>query len=712
MQISQKNNAILVAIFIVIILLPLIHLKDHYFGMSVPRNLAFRFTVSLLGLFCLFAFKKILISKLTILYLFYLLVEIASSIFGYSMRESWSAGFERMYGLFDDILLLIVIIAIPSYAKPYIEKKLLLLKIFSIVSLIVAIYAIFQHYNNPEIRAESTLSNPLYLSLYLQFSICVHIYLLDSNTFLLQNKTVNYVYIGIHIAILLGAGLSTWSRSFVFSGIAGMLFFFLMKFIDSKKKIIILATTMMLILTSVIFFYLNNNETIGFRNLNPFANDNSTSVRFELLKMFSNNFAEIPFLGYGKNNVRIFATSYFPPELFMKGFWYDKLHNNFLDKFVEGGILLFLSYIALWIIAFHQIWRKENSLKQPERIFITTFFIMYTFFLLSTFEFLYSQIIWAFLVALISYHSNQKTLTIKPIVKYSGAIIILATLWINKQSASSYFEWNKSLKSNELTSFIKHYETSFQNSIFEKKDIALEFALNRNRVAGAEPAVSSIYMNKSIELLNQTLLIYPNEPVTLSQLGFIYNEAGNKTKAINTYEQLRKVAPTRITNLIDLSIFKIYNGDFKSADSIISYSSKLLPSDKTSEYYRALNFSMQKQNDSVYAVLKSIPPDFLMANINLLEEIFIRMEEESKYPHFIIDIGYHYFKPKNYQSMLKFAIFLQDEELIRLSILAFANHFLPEQSRYVMAKDFNNLVLSKQADHTHLPIIFKEYWYE
>jgi len=84
--------------------------------------------------------------------------------------------------------------------------------------------------------------------------------------------------------------------------------------------------------------------------------------------------------------------------------WFDRAHNAPLDFLVAGGILGFLSYLALFMSALYLLWFRKNSLSITERSLVTGLFVGYLFQAIFVFDNLVSYIM--FFTALAYVHSR------------------------------------------------------------------------------------------------------------------------------------------------------------------------------------------------------------------------------------------------------------------------------------------------------------------
>jgi cytochrome c-type biogenesis protein CcmH/NrfG len=133
-------------------------------------------------------------------------------------------------------------------------------------------------------------------------------------------------------------------------------------------------------------------------------------TRLTLLPMALRGIAERPILGWGQENYSYIFNKYYEPTLYGQEAWFDRAHNQFIDVLVAGGILSFLPYISLFVLALWYIWRKPrnkpSSFSDIERGLLTGLLAAYTFNDIFVFDNLLSYILFFAFLAYLAYRAE------------------------------------------------------------------------------------------------------------------------------------------------------------------------------------------------------------------------------------------------------------------------------------------------------------------
>lgn len=101
------------------------------------------------------------------------------------------------------------------------------------------------------------------------------------------------------------------------------------------------------------------------------------STRFTMWGMAVAGVAERPLLGYGQENFGVVFSKHYTPALYAQEPWFDRAHNAFVDWLVAGGLLGFLAYLSLWVLALYTLWRAKPAVPPEERVLLTGLLVAY-----------------------------------------------------------------------------------------------------------------------------------------------------------------------------------------------------------------------------------------------------------------------------------------------------------------------------------------------
>ncbi|MBT3283051.1 hypothetical protein HN375_02750, partial [bacterium] len=131
-------------------------------------------------------------------------------------------------------------------------------------------------------------------------------------------------------------------------------------------------------------------------------------TRFTIWGMAWEGVKERPILGWGQENFNLVFNKYYEPSLYAQEQWFDRVHSIFLDWLVAGGILGFLSYIAIPIFMLYYLWRRlEINLSVTEKSIFTGLLAGYFFHNIFVFDNIISYIMFFSVAAYIYSHSTM-----------------------------------------------------------------------------------------------------------------------------------------------------------------------------------------------------------------------------------------------------------------------------------------------------------------
>lgn len=137
-------------------------------------------------------------------------------------------------------------------------------------------------------------------------------------------------------------------------------------------------------------------------------------------------------IGWGPENFGVAYNLYYNPEYFRyETAWFDRAHNKLMDVFVMQGVLGFLAYMGIWVLALGTFFRRRFSLEGIAGIF---FGIAYFVQNLFVFDSIVTYIPFFFFLAFAVFVGNEKEL---------GGVTNNKQLITEKSGMSNYpwFSW-------------------------------------------------------------------------------------------------------------------------------------------------------------------------------------------------------------------------------------------------------------------------------
>lgn len=190
------------------------------------------------------------------------------------------------------------------------------------------------------------------------------------------------------------------------------------------------------------------------RFLSRYANisisDTKSQARNYIWPMAIKGFIENPILGWGQENFNYVFNKYYDSRMWSQEQWFDRAHNVFLDWLIAGGILGFVSYLALYLIPLWYTF-KRSTLAIGDRSLLVGLLIAYGIHNVFIFDNISSYILFFGLLAYINrdwlnqgVEKPSTSTTDKDVVNYVITPIILILLIV-----SIYFVNIRSLRANQ-----------------------------------------------------------------------------------------------------------------------------------------------------------------------------------------------------------------------------------------------------------------------
>ncbi len=382
---------ITVALVFLVPVLPLIVANDFFFPFITGKAFYFRILVQLafagwLFLAFLDAKYRPRLTPLTIGITIFTLVTLVADLLGVNpLRSIWS-NFERMEGWITIIHLWGFFILTSSLFGHEEHGHLWWRRWFNVsigVAFIVGIYGLFQVFgwaviHQGSTRIDASLGNAAYMAVYM----LIHAFLAGYMFFHSRvHKTKSfsvwmYGFLTILFAFLV---FETATRGTILGLIGGTLvalgvYSVFGRHEPKKKRIISLSCIGLIILIGAVFWinrdaqFVKNSEILS-RMASISWNETKTQARGYIWPMALRGVAERPILGWGQENFNYIFNANYEPRMWNQEQWFDRAHNVFLDWLVASGIVGFLSYISLYVLAVLAIWRSNMAFSEKSVLF-------------------------------------------------------------------------------------------------------------------------------------------------------------------------------------------------------------------------------------------------------------------------------------------------------------------------------------------------------
>lgn len=659
---------------------PLIVSKSFFFPFIVPKTIFFQILIELaLFFYILLAIShRRYLPRLDILtksVLLFFSICILAGVLGENVSKSFFGNFERMLGIFNLAHFIVLFLIVKSvFVK---EKDWTQLFRFSIaVSILISLYGIGQKMGLPFLyhsginRVDATIGNAAFLGGYLIFNVFFAMFLL-----LKDRSSFRYLY-GASIFLNLIAIYFSATRGAILGVLAGFLFLGFAALIYNRKNIagifnIKTNKALRFVLAGAVIFlalaFLNQDafrEPIG-RILNISFEDSTVKSRILAAGVSWRGFLEHPILGWGPENYNYVFDKYYDPQLHSIEQWFDHAHNVIFDVLVSTGIIGFVSYLAVFIVALYLLFKISQRSREG---FITAYIFIallmaYTLQNIFVFDSLVTYqlffIFFAFITYLYQKGKEEKEIkySAKPIPIQAvvflviGAVFVIYSFNIKPALSANYLikaiqtgpkdagmAMNNFQKSLDVSLFsgrpeIRARLIDHAIQVFQDKDVSQEdknlffnFALEESRKTLTENPKDFRYHLYFLNMLqldpgNEELLkdvdyilskaepLAPNKPVLYTQWGQVKIKLGRYDEAILLLE---KSISLHMDNSIAANLISVYKLTNQKEKAIAMYDKIFGASDISAQSYKNMAVDMMsliEKERAIKAAEKAIELD-------------------------------------------------------------------------------------------------------
>ena len=599
MKIRRILKYLLIGGIFIIPFIPFVISSTMFFPFITGKNFLFRILVELLlgGWAILAVFDKAYRPKfswLLISVLSFVGIIAIADIFGANFFKSFWSNFERMEGLLTLVHLLGYFIVAGTVLN---TEKLWnwFWNTTVAVSAIIGIYGLLQlagkiNINQGGVRLDGTFGNASYLAIYMFFHIFITLFLLVRWR---GASWVKYLY-GAVILLQFVTLYFTATRSTLLGIVAGAFLTTLLiaLFEKNRRRIRKVSTISLIVIVVLVGVFVAIKDTKFVKQGQVLSRLSHITLeegapRFTIWGMAWEGVKERPILGWGQENFNLVFNKNYKPSLYAQEQWFDRVHNIVFDWLIAGGILGFLSYIAIPIFMLYYLWRRlEISLSVTEKSIFTGLLAGYFFHNLFVFDNIISYILFFSVAAYIYAHSvmkkadddntQQQNIENGSMKKVAVPFIIVAVIFslyffnIKGMSTAKAIIASISPQAEGFDANIASFEKATTYGVVGKQEVAEQMittALNiRNQGADIET------QTKFFELANKTMgaLIeeVPNDARLRIFYGGFLNQFNLFNEALPHLKKAVELSPDKQTIRFELGTTYLNLGDTDKAFEI------------------------------------------------------------------------------------------------------------------------------------------------
>lgn len=578
------------------LLIPFVVAENMFFPYITGKAFIFRLIVEIIfGLWLIliikdkeFRLKWSWVFGSVLLFIFVLFIADINAVAPY--KAFWS-NYERMEGFVTFAHLLAYFLVLIGMFKTE-ESWLWFLRANVFAGFIMAVTSINEGLKEGIVRIAGPLGNTIYIAVYFLFIFFFTLILLYKDVLvekvsswkIFKKVFANVLfYLYLVVAILALFVVYRTSRGALL-GVIGGIFIgaLLISFLEKEKKVIrhlALGGVITVISLIVIFFairetsFVRNNSTLSRFAEISWSNVNG-QARQLVWPMALKGFIERPILGWGQEGFNYVFNKYYDPGMYNQEIWFDRAHNAPLDFLVAGGILGFLSYLALFGSALYLLWLRKNSLDITEKAILTGLLTGYLFQAIFVFDNLISYLMFFTVLAYIHSrltegHKSSSKIVADKVHGYISIfvqnedyqnyilipVVIILTVfgvyWINIPSLQANRVLIQALglvRTGRVTESLEAFKLALEYKSLGDSEIReqlLSYTPMILRKAEIDQKIKNEFFNLTIDELEKQITKVPADARYYILLGSFLNSTGNSKQAIDLINLAIQLSPKK-----------------------------------------------------------------------------------------------------------------------------------------------------------------------
>lgn len=294
---------------------------------------------------------------------------VVSSLFGVNPVRSFFSNFDRHWGFITIVHFYIFFLVLSSVFR---EKKQwqAVLGASVGVSVLVAVYGVYQLLFQEVGRIYSTIGNPAFLSTYLLLNAAIAWWCAGDKELPLFARRMFLAAACGTAAVSLLTGTRAALLAFVAGGVvafAGYFFWRKRGEIQALQRFFLYVTIAIAIGAGALFVFGRGDlaQKMGLdRLIHISASDVTAQTRLHAWSAAINGARAMPFLGAGPENFNVVFNTYFNADFYAverSETQFDRAHNIFLEVLATMGIVGFLAYLGMFVVFLYVIHAERKA---------------------------------------------------------------------------------------------------------------------------------------------------------------------------------------------------------------------------------------------------------------------------------------------------------------------------------------------------------------
>ncbi len=458
--------------------------------------------------------------------------------------------------------------------------------------------AIFQGENIG--RLDLTFGNPTYLAIYSVIHIFLAAIMLEKNWSVLWMRTLYVAIILLQLPMLFYTG----TRGSILGFLGGMLVAGLITAIVQRgsplaRKLAVGAIVGVVAIVGVFFLardvpWVSEHPVLG-RFANMDLSGETVESRFLIWSMAWQGFQERPIFGWGPDSFNFVFNTYYDPRMYGNEQWFDRTHNVMFDWLIAGGIIGFVSYLALAGAMLYYLWLyrrgdepvgfwerlADHPMNLTERSLLTGLLAAYTFHNLFVFDNLTSYLLYIALLAYVhvrvtteeaplgekvSINRDTVTFVVAPVFAVAVVVFVYQANIRGLTTAANLVEALRTLSAAQqaqspeqqnalFTRTLELYERSVEDDLLGGQEVREQFVQAASRVAqsNASQELKQSFVQQAEAALKEQIERVPTDARTQLFMGSYLANLGRFEEALEYLERGRELSPGKQTTYIEIA---------------------------------------------------------------------------------------------------------------------------------------------------------------
>jgi tetratricopeptide (TPR) repeat protein len=374
--------------------------------------------------------------------------------------------------------------------------------------------------------------------------------------------------------------------------------------------------------------FLENHTTVS-RVISVLTSKTTGISRLNNWEMAFEGFKERPILGWGQENYQVVFAKYFKPKMYNDAPWYDRSHNFLLDALVSGGVIGLLIFLLPFGLMGYFTLRSRTFTNTQKGLFMGVLVAYFTHNFFGFDSLTGMMTMWLILAYWQSQTSETKDKPLIPSLKITGLLTYIALAIISfhygfYQPFNTGKQIVKIIQEQDLGQTVRHIQTAYPKATGTgTSDFAEQISFLSEKVGQSQIPndLKNAYYQATSEVLKKEVEKHSNHPRILSIKSSIDADKGDFNAAIEGFEKVRKLAPKRHINLMQLA--GIYTRSQQPEKALKLYD-EIYRINQYSEVFlfKAMIYSERNDTARVWKELQNIDNQVFIQKIEMIRFIF------------------------------------------------------------------------------------------